>query len=165
MICVSMVEISEWLNLGAQETHRSLNRNRVFILVLGVLMLCATDVWAQRNKEETIHDYLPSENVDLKKKFKKKSNAPKTKKYSLIVKNKADGLLYGNACMTENTHRMGFEYSIQVKGLPGSLYPWERRWKNVLVHTKLIFTRGPWWKLVLNKRVKNCRQKSGDFVG
>lgn len=142
-----------------------LNRYRVVILVLGVFMFCSVDVWAQRNKDESIHDYLPSENVDPKKKFKKKSNAPQTKDYGLIVKNKTKGILYGNACMSENTQRMGFEYSIQVEGLPGSLYPWERRWKNALVHAKLIFTRGPWWKLVLNKRVKNCRQKSGDFVG
>ena len=158
-------EILKRTNLDPFENRRSLNRYPVFILVLGVLMLNSVDAWAQRNKEESIHDYLPSENVDPKKKFKKKSNAPDRKEYSLIVKNKAKGLLYGNACMTENTQRMGFEYSIQVKGLPGSLYPWERRWKNALVHTKLIFTKGPWWKLVLKKRVKNCRQKSGDFVG
>lgn len=128
-------------------------------------MLCAVDVSAQRNKEETIHDYIPSENVDAKKKFRKKANAPKTKKYSLIVKNKTDGILYGNACMIESTQRMGFQYSIQIDGLPGSLDPWNRRWKNALVHAKLILTRGPWWKLVLKKRVKDCRQKSGDFVG
>lgn len=128
-------------------------------------MLCTVDGSAQRKKEGSIHDYLPSENVDPKKKFKKKSNAPKKNDFALIVKNKSDGLLYGNACMTENTQRMGFEYSIQVKGLPGSLTFWQRVWTNTLVHSRLIFTRGPWWKLVLNNRVKNCRQKSGDLVG
>lgn len=129
------------------------------------MMLSSIESFGQSKKQGGIHDYIPSENVDSKKKFKKKRNAPKEKRISLIVKNKTDGVLYGNACMTENTHRMGFEYAIQVPGLPGSVDPFRRIVGNTGVYFRLIFTKGPWWKLVLNSRVKDCRKKSGDWVG
>ena len=137
----------------------------VILLICTIGVLLSNRSLAQTNKKGGIHDYIPSENVDSKKKFRKKQNAPKEKKISLIVKNKTTGLLYGNACMTENTHRMGFEYSIQIEGLPGSLTDWERMTDNMWVHLRLIFTKGPWWKMVLKKRVKDCRQRSGDLVG
>ncbi len=128
------------------------------------MLCCGLELSAQR-KTKPVGDYIPSENIDRKKDFNKRRNRPKQKNISLIVKNKGDGLLYGNPCMMQETHRMGFEYSVQVKGLPGSLKFFGRLWRNAGVHTKLIFTRGPWWKLTLNKRVEDCRVKSGDLVG
>ena len=130
-----------------------------------VLLLGFSYLSYGQKEEGSFLDFVPSENIDAKKDFNNKSNAPKRKSINFIVKNDTEGFLYGNPCMIEETHRMGFEYSIQVPGLPGSIRPWKRFWRNLVVSGKLILTRGPWWKLTLNSRVKDCRKRSGDLVG
>lgn len=112
-----------------------------------------------------MEDFIPSENLDRKKDFNKRKNRPKEKNIALIVKNKGDGLLYGNPCMIRETQRMRFEYVIQARKLPNSIGFVGRVWRNSGVQLRLIVTRGPWWKLSLNRRVKDCRIKSGDLVG
>ncbi len=118
-----------------------------------------------QKREKSVHDYFPSENIDARTDYNKKQNLPKEKNISFIVKNNTANLLYGNPCMIDETHRMGFEYSIQIPGLPGSIRTVPRVWRNTGVWLKLIFTKGPWWKLTLNRRVKDCRKRSGDLVG
>ncbi len=118
-----------------------------------------------KKKEKDVQEFIPTDNVDSKKEFNKKKNAPKRKEIRLIIKNNTKWILYGNPCMIEETRKMGFEYAVQTKGIPGSLGFFGRTWNNFQTKFVLTFTRSPFWKLILKSRVKDCRIKSGDLVG
>jgi len=101
--------------------------------------------------------------------MKKDANSPdlrsKKKKYDVIYRPNPKGILYGNPCAVEATHQMGFEYLVEARGIPGSKSQKGKFINNLWVKTKLVFTRSPFWKMSLNKRFKQCRRMSGDFVG
>ncbi len=90
---------------------------------------------------------------------------PKRKTINYIYKYDQKNVLFGNPCAVKVTRKMGFEYVLQPKGVPGSPGKGKALWNNFLVKTKLVFTRSPFWKLILNKRQKDCRTRSGDIVG
>lgn len=89
----------------------------------------------------------------------------KRKKIAHIYKNGTENILYGNPCATEATRKMGFVYVLQVKGIPGSIDEKQMFYNNLWVNIKLIITRSPFWRIVLKRKLKACRQKSGDIVG
>lgn len=133
---------------------------RYFLLVC---LVCGVG-WAYGQDEQDITAYIPTDNI-TKQKNQRKKNDPYTRKTDVIIKNAKNDILYGNPCLNEETHRMGFEYAIQTKGMPGSLSGFKMFWNNLGVYTKLIFTKSPFWKTTLNNRVKDCRERTGDFVG
>ena len=94
-----------------------------------------------------------------------KGEKPKRKKIMIIYVPDASKILYGNPCATFETHRMGFEYVVEPRnGMESKT--WKGKFLNNLgVKTKLVVTRSPFWKLILKKRIKKCREQSGDFVG
>lgn len=118
-----------------------------------------------QKKEKDVKTYMPTENIDGKKNFNKRKYAPKRKNIRLIVRNNPKGILYGNPCMMEETRRMGFEYAVQSKGLPGSMGFFRRNWNNFITKLRLTFTHSPFWRLILQSRVKDCREKTGDIIG
>lgn len=140
---------------------RKLLKKLALILFLGLFVSPAV-LLAQEDKK--VEDYIPTENIE-RQNSKKRRNSPKRKSMDLIIKNTADGLLYGNPCMIEETYNMGFQYMVQTKGLPGSISGFPLFWNNFKTWNKLIFTRSPFWKMTLSKRVRDCRRQSGDFVG
>ena len=107
----------------------------------------------------------PTENLKIKQDDNKRKNAPKRKKIGIIIKNEARGMLYGNPCVVEETQRMGFQYTVQNPGLPGTLKPVTLFVHNMKVYTKLTVTRSPFWKVILKRRIKDCRQRTGDWIG
>lgn len=116
-------------------------------------------------KQKTVEQELPTENLDMRKDSNKRVNKPKRKNYSHIYVPNANKILYGNQCVLEETHKMGFEYLVEPRNISGS-----KNWKgkfvnNLWVKTKLVVTRSPFWKLILNKKIKKCRKLSGDLVG
>lgn len=115
--------------------------------------------------EKKLEDYMPTENLQMGKDDNKASNRPKRKRYALIYVPNADKILYGNPCALEATHNMGFEYIVEPRnGLESKT--WKGKFLNNLwVKTKLVVTRSPFWKAILNKKFKECRRQSGDFVG
>ncbi len=108
----------------------------------------------------------PTSTTDTKAKIKKKKERPKGKRhYMSIIKTHTRNTLYGNKCFEDFTRQLGFTYEIHVTGQPGSLNGFSRFWHNAGTKTALVFTAWPWWKLRVNKRYKECRKSSGDFVG
>ena len=107
-------------------------------------------------------DERPTNNT-AHKRVNHRKYEPKVKTYDKIYKKSTKKTLYGNPCAIEVTHRMGFEYvplsNGRGKSSVGVII------NNIFVGTKLVFTRSPFWKLILNKRLKDCRLKSGDGVG
>ncbi|MFY0599620.1 MAG: hypothetical protein JXR03_08100 [Cyclobacteriaceae bacterium] len=118
-----------------------------------------------RKKTKDLKDFIPTENLDSRKEANTYKNMPKRKVIEYIYKNELDGLLYGNPCAVEETRKMGFEYVFQPLGVQGSVSADDQFTNNVMVNLKLIFTRSPFWKLILNRRIKKCGGKSGDIVG
>ena len=95
----------------------------------------------------------------------KKRVAKNQKNIEIIFKMKSGKVLYGNPCLREFTRDMGFEYALQSGNMLNSSGIWNMRGNNLMVYTKLIFKKSPFWKWILNHQVKDCRRKMGDFVG
>lgn len=81
------------------------------------------------------------------------------------VKNNPEGLLLGNKCMQDVTTDMGFEYVIQHKGQSSYKSEVARLAHNLTAKIGILFRNGPFWKFKLKKRRKECREKTGDYVG
>lgn len=73
--------------------------------------------------------------------------------------------LPGNRCLEEYTQKLGFRYVAMPPNQNGSKTDFGMRLHNLKVKTILLFKNGPFWHHRLNKRIKECRQKTGDFVG
>lgn len=116
-------------------------------------------------KEKPVQDEMPTENLAFKKDSNKKVNRPKRKNYDVIYVPNANNILYGNKCVLEQTHKMGFEYLVEPTNIRGSKTAKGKFINNLWVKTKLVVTRTPFWKMILNKKIKKCRQMSGDLVG
>ncbi len=100
----------------------------------------------------------------IPKKLKRRV-AKNQKNIDVIYKMKSGKVLYGNPCLREFTRDMGFEYALQSANMLYSLGIWNMRGNNLIVYTKLIFKKSPFWKWILNHQIKDCRRKMGDFVG
>jgi len=129
-----------------------------------VLVICSYSLSAQK-KEKPVRDYLPTDNLDMGKYGGSAANAPDRKKIALLYVKNGDKIFYGNPCATKETHRMGFEYIVEPKNGLESKTRTGKFFNNLLLKTKLFVTKSPFWKLILNKRIKDCRQQTGDFVG
>lgn len=81
------------------------------------------------------------------------------------IKNDPGDLLLGNKCMEDLTTDMGFEYVVQVKGKHGYKSEIERLAHNLTAKIGIMFRNGPFWKFKLKKKRKECREKTGDYVG
>jgi len=127
-------------------------------LIFFGLILCLVNSYAQETLPPTSH-------TDVKTKINKKKERPEQKHYMTIIKTNTKKTLYGNKCFEDFTRRLGFVYEIQIKGQAGSLNGFTRFWHNAGTKTALFFSAWPWWKLRVNKRYKDCRKSSGDFVG
>ncbi|MCF6361242.1 MAG: hypothetical protein L3J29_10840 [Cyclobacteriaceae bacterium] len=109
---------------------------------------------------------MPKTNsIDVNAKVDKRKERPDKKRYKTIVKNDTKRILYGNKCFEEFTQSLGFMYEVQNKNTSGSLNGAARFFHNAGTKTALFFTAWPWWKLRVNKKKKDCRKLSGDFVG
>ncbi len=115
--------------------------------------------------QESIKEELPTRKTDRKVKEDTKKNDPNRKEIKRIYVEDARKLLYGNPCAIELTHAMGFEYALEHTSDYGVSTWWTRLMNNTLVKTRLVFTKGPWWKSTLNKKLKECAKASGDFRG
>jgi hypothetical protein len=93
------------------------------------------------------------------------SPSEKEKNYLSILKRDTQGTGIGNKCVEDQTKKMGFRYMLVPKQGPGS-----RTGAGVFLHnggTKflLFFRNGPLWTIRLKKKVKECRRKTGDYMG
>ncbi len=142
---------------------RPIDSWRFCLLMMLMISLASAECLAQESDE--IKKDLPTEKVGFKVEDDSKANRPKKKKIRYIIKNGTSGILYGNPCVLQVTRRMGFEYAVQTPLLPGSTIEPRRLWNNFKVKLLLTLKHGPFWKISLNKRLKECGIKSGDRVG
>ncbi len=82
-----------------------------------------------------------------------------------IVTTNLRNIGYGNRCVTEATHKLGFTY------VPMPINEVERRsafyyfMHNQAARFKVTLKSGPFWQHKLKKRIKECRRTTGDFTG
>ena len=89
----------------------------------------------------------------------------KKKRLLAWIKNNPKNTLVGNKCMDEFTKSMGFEYVLQPKGRPGNYSELQRVMHNLGVKMALLLKNGPFWKLKLKKKRKECKEGTADYVG
>lgn len=131
------------------------------LIIIG-LLICSGNFC---HGQEVLKKDFPTKKVNKRTRENKTSNKPKEKKISYIYTRKARKVLYGNPCALAVTRKMGFEFALEEKAEDDSRTYYRRLKNNFLVKTRLFFTRGPFWRLVVNKRIKDCAQMSGDQVG
>jgi len=126
--------------------------------------MCILVFESKSQDDQPIEKFIPTDNLTSKKDYNKAKYRPKNKNLNFIIKKDTEGILYGNPCVLEQTTKMGFQYTLQPKS-GGSKTEVGRLINNFLVKLKLVLTKTPFWKAILNKRIRDCRVKSGDLVG
>ena len=132
-------------------------------ITLLVCLLISIESWAQDKK--SIQDYIPTENLDPRKDANRKEYRSKKRRYEVIYRPHTKKILYGNPCAVEATRKMGFEYMVESRNAVRSKTQKGKFLNNLKVKSKLVLTRSPFWKMILKKKFKRCREKSGDIVG
>jgi hypothetical protein len=133
-----------------------------FLLLIALLFFGFTSHSQQSNASE----HFPTSRVDQRVNENTKENAPKQLNIRYIYKkNPGDIMLYGNPCALQITRDMGFEYAREHRPDDRFSATWRRFKNNLGTKSKLFFTKGPWWKATVNKRIKRCAQYSGDRRG
>ncbi|UXP33277.1 hypothetical protein N6H18_04850 [Reichenbachiella agarivorans] len=132
-----------------------------YTLLPSLLLVIGGSLYAQEVSDKE----LPTRKVDRKVKEDTRKNQPGKHAIAYIYVKDGEKLLYGNRCAIEETHQMGFEYVLEDKRYQDFGTKWRRFGNNLKIKTKLVFTKGPWWKATLNKRLKQCAQSTGDFTG
>jgi hypothetical protein len=94
-----------------------------------------------------------------------KSDKPKEKQIRYIIKKDTKKFLAGNKCYEDVTKKMGFMYLAMPKGQSNYETEFDRNLHNLSVKMHLLFTRGPFWKMKVNKYYKKCQYPYGDSIG
>lgn len=107
----------------------------------------------------------PTKAIDPDVEVRKNKIVPKSKKMLSLIKNNTKGILYGNRCFEEFTHECGYEYVVQLKGQSRNRNEISRWLHNFGVKFVVTIKNGPFWRIKEQKKKKECRTKSGDYVG
>ncbi len=131
-----------------------------FIAIFTIYFTVASTTCAQVSK-----DFGSTGMTSHSPKNKHNEKDHRKKRLVHLIKNDGKGLLIGNACMNEVTHSMGFEYVVQSKGQAGNPHELGRFFINLGAKTIILFRNGPFWKIKLNRKRKECRELTGDHLG
>jgi len=107
----------------------------------------------------------PTKAIDPDVEVRKNKIGPKNKKMLSLIKNNTKGILYGNRCFEEFTHKCGYEYVVQPKGQSRNRNEISRWLHNIGVKFVVTIKNGPFWRIKEQKKKKECRIKTGDYVG
>ena len=113
----------------------------------------------------TQNRHPPTKAIDPDVEVRKNKIGPKNKKMLSLIKNNTKGILYGNRCFEEFTHKRGYEYVVQPKGQSRNRNEISRWLHNFGVKFVVTIKNGPFWRIKEQKKKKECRTKSGDYVG
>ncbi len=129
------------------------------------LMLFAHSAKTQIGDEPFQKSESPTKNVDKDVRIYHDAHTSEGKRVRFLIQKDTRGTLSGNKCVTDATRQMGFEYLALTKGDPGYENEWTRASHNFGVKTILFFTRGPFWRTKIKKRIDECRYRTGDYAG
>ncbi len=115
--------------------------------------------------QEVNKEYFPTPNTVTGAKPDPKKQKSKEKTIRYIIKNDTKETLAGNRCFEEVTIKMGFQYLAIPKGQEPNKNGFTKWWHNFGVKFIILMKNGPFWKNKVNKKYKDCKYGSGDFVG
>lgn len=127
-----------------------------FLLLITIIVTHAQEI----NK-----NYFPTPNTQIDAKPDPKKQKEKEKRIRFIITNDTKNTLPGNLCFEEVTTKMGFQYLAVPKGQPPNKNGFSKWLHNFGVKFVLLFKNGPFWKLKVNKKYRECKFGSGDFMG
>ena len=130
-----------------------------------LFFLLALGCKAQIGDEPFDKSESPTKNVDNDVRIYHGDHSSQGKRIRFLIRKDTRGTLSGNKCVTDVTHEMGFEFIPLTKGDPGYENEWMRFSHNLGVQSYLFFTKGPFWKSKVRKRIEECRVKTADFAG
>ena len=133
---------------------------RICLFAIVLLFVSITSAQGQDDLE-----FGDTPSTSLNPKYKHDHSDYEQRKVVHWIKNDSKGLLIGNPCMEDVLQEMGFTYLIQFKGEPGQKKAFPRYFHNKGAKTVIFFRNGPFWRFKLRKKRKECRLKTGDFVG
>ncbi|AHM62549.1 hypothetical protein D770_21500 [Flammeovirgaceae bacterium 311] len=139
-----------------------MNRKLHLLLLLLCFLFVVQPVCAQKKKSKKKMKGQTT-NTSYEAKIKNEPAAPK--EYMHLYRTNTRGTLHGNKCMEDYTQRMGFRYVMMPPDQEGSLTATEMRFHNFGVKFALLLKNGPFWHHRLNKKIRKCREKTGDFYG
>ncbi len=130
-----------------------------------IIIWCAVFFNAQRVQAQEIKDYIPTPNTQTGAKPDPKKQGPKEQKVRFIIKNNTAEMLSGNVCFERATRKMGFMYIAMPKGQSPNKNGFTRFMHNFGVKFMIMLKNGPFWKIKVNKKYKDCKFLSGDYTG
>jgi hypothetical protein len=98
-------------------------------------------------------------------KYYEKPGIAAVKTYTAIYVSNPQSVLYGNYCVTEYTHKLGFEYIPTQSYFKGRPHGLNIRWHNFKANWRLNLKQGLGWRKRVRKRIAQCKRSSGDFRG
>jgi len=110
-------------------------------------------------------DYKNNSTEKIKKQpeLEPEGNSKGRRLLSIYIKD-TKNVLYGNPCMAKVTQRFGYEYVVMPKNASKYHSGFQSRMHNFYVKS-ILFFRNPFWRIISNKKAKECRQKTGDYMG
>lgn len=129
----------------------------IILFILGCLIF-SSEAFSQIDYKEN-----STEKIKQNPELEPENENPRRKLLSIYIKD-TQNILYGNPCMDKVTQRFGYEYVVMPKNASKFHSGFQRSAHNFFVKTALFF-RNPFWKIISNKKAKECRQKTGDYVG
>jgi len=133
---------------------------RFFYMAFFISMSISTTVYCQDSLV-----FGDTANTNITPTNKKEDKGQKHRRIVQWVKNDSKGLLIGNPCMEDVMAEMGFTYLIQMEGMSVYKNTIGRYFHNKGVKIKLFFRNGPFWRVKLKKKRRECRLQTRDFVG
>ena len=115
--------------------------------------------------QEADINYFPTPNTVYGAKPDPKKQKKKEKTIRFIIVNNTQGTLSGNRCFEEATTKMGFQYLAVPQGQPPNKNGFSRWKHNFGVKFMIVLKNGPFWKTKVNKKFKDCKYGSGDYMG
>lgn len=129
----------------------------IFLLILSSILFSLEGMGQIDYKENS------TEKIKQNPELEPENDNPNRKLLSIYIED-TKNVLYGNPCMDKVTQRFGYEYIVMPKNASKFHSGFQRVTHNFFVKTALFF-RNPFWKIISNKKAKECRQKTGDYAG
>lgn len=146
--------------------HSYIKRMRQFFFsIISIQVLSCFYFGNTSLAQESNKDYFPTPNTVTGAKPDPQKQIEKEVTIRYIIKNDTKKTLAGNLCFEEFTTKMGFQYLAVPKGQAPNKNGFFRWRHNFGVKFVLLFKNGPFWKIKVNKKYKECKYGSGDYVG
>ena len=82
--------------------------------------------------------------------------------YMQLYVRASEQVLYGNKCAEDEAKRMGIEFVLLSKDIGYGMSESSRQWSNFKTGFRAFFKNGFFWKRKLKKRIRLCKEATGD---